>query len=66
MKPQVKRLVLKTTLLAVMANGALLYTANQEHGGLTRHDYLLAGASFGCTMVLIALAAFALNKWSKP
>ncbi len=66
MQLNTRRLILKTVLLSVFANLGFLFIQSHERGRLIQHDYIAAGTSFLCTLVLIAGFAYILSKFARP
>ncbi len=65
MLPRTKRLLLRTSVLALAVNIIFLFAQFQKHGRLLPRDYLVASESLATTLVLLGALAFILTRIGK-
>jgi hypothetical protein len=53
--PQAKRLLIKTSILAVLANGFVLFSRYHDRGKIETHDWVVAVECLLGTVVLITI-----------
>jgi hypothetical protein len=60
--PQAKRLLIKTSILAVLANGFCLFSRYHDRGRIDRHDWIVAVECLLGTVVIITILMILLTR----
>jgi hypothetical protein len=65
MKPAVKRIVIKGTVLTLALHGFVLYTQYEEHGAIAPAVWSRIALTFSLSLLLIAGMGFLLDRFTK-